>query len=89
MNTYSYLRSTTDALADRWHSALQELNNISHTESRLDHIAYMQELYDEAVETYDLYSQHLHPVVLGKLTHIIGSDFDRHIKLSTKLINSK
>ena len=89
MNTYSYLKATADSIATRWHQGLADLRDISHPPSRADHIDYLRELYVEASETHDLYSQHLHPVILAKLTHIIGCDFDRHINLSRKVTKAK
>ena len=89
MNTYSYLKATADSIANRWHQGLIDLKEITHTPSRADHIDYLRELYQEAEETHELYSQHLHPVILAKLTHIIGCDFDRHINLSRKVISAE
>ena len=89
MNTYSYLKATADSIATRWHQGLVDLRDITHAPSRDDHIQYLRELYDEAAETHDLYSQHLHPVVLAKLAHIIGCDFERHLNLSKKVIKAK
>ena len=89
MSTDSYLKATIEALSIRWVDSLRQLQEITHPESRRDHIAFLKELYDEAQYIYSQYADHLHPIVKGNLIHIISTDFDRHITVSNKVTNAK
>ena len=72
MNTTSYLDASIASLSDRWITALKELNEITHRPSKLDYIAYMDELYAEAEHLHSQYGDVVHPIHLGKLLHILN-----------------
>ena len=89
MNTYSYLKANIDSLSQRWHDGLKELHEITHPPSRAEHIDYLNELYNEAAELHEIYSQELHPLVLTKLSHILSRDFNQQIQLYKKITSAK
>ena len=71
MNTTSYISANIDGLHNRWVQALEDLKHITHKLSKQDHLAYMQELVDEANTLHQQYSDHIHPIQSGKLLHIV------------------
>ncbi len=85
----SELEASVDALATRWHSALKDLQEISHGPSRQDHIAFMGDLYEEAKFLHSEYADQLHPLLVGKLIHITSSPLERHLLSTIKIKDSK
>ena len=84
MDTSSYLTAAVSSLSKRWHDALLHLREISHPPSRQDHLDYLLEIYQEAQDIHDKYSQHIHQIQLGQLTHILNRKFEYHT-LTTNL----
>ena len=66
------LQASVESLHTRFHKALLDLKQITHMPSREDHLAYVDELIDEAEFLKQNYGDQLHPLVNGKLTHIIN-----------------
>ena len=73
------LEATIDSLNTRWHTALVDIKDITHIESRDSHIKYMTEIWDEASFLHSQYAEMVHPIILGKLLHIISSPVPSHI----------
>ena len=83
------LQASVDALATRWHTSLKELQEISHGPSRQDHIEYMRDLYEEAEFLHSEYADQLHPLLIGRLSHITSSTLERHLLATVKINDSK
>jgi len=75
MNNLSYLNASIEGIHNRWLRSLEDLKDITHKPSKQDHLAYMQELVDEANHLNQEYGDLIHPIHKARLLHIINRNF--------------